>query len=60
MATPASSRLTSTPSACKQLKVEAQSALSYIYVIRTTLAEMANIDDFRDHLDAAERTLLAY
>jgi hypothetical protein len=41
-------------------KAEAQSALDHIYVIRTILAEVANIDDFRDDLDAAERTLLAY
>lgn len=41
-------------------KAEAQSALGQIYVIRTTLAEVANIDDFRDDLDAPKRTLLAY
>ena len=39
---------------------EAQSALDQIEVIRTTLAEVANIDDFLEDLDAAKRTLLLY
>jgi len=29
-------------------------------VIRTTLADVANIDDFLEDLDAAERTLLLF
>ena len=41
-------------------KAEAQSALGSIEEIRTTLAKMANIDDFLDDLDAAERTLRLY
>lgn len=41
-------------------KAEAQSALGQIEVIRTTLAAGANIDDFLEDLDAAERTLLLY
>ena len=41
-------------------KAEAQSALDQIEVIRTTLADVANIDDFLDDLEAAERTLLLY
>ena len=39
-------------------KAEAQSALGSIEEIRSTLAEVANIDDFLDDLDAAKRTLL--
>ena len=38
-------------------KAEAQSALGSIKEIRTTLAGVANIDDFLEDLDAAERTL---
>ena len=41
-------------------KAEAQSALGNIEEIRTTLAGVANIDDFLDDLDAAERTLRLY
>ena len=41
-------------------KAEAQSALSSIEEIRTTLAGVANIDDFLEDLDAAERTLRLY
>jgi len=41
-------------------KAEAQSALGSIKEIRTTLAAVANIDDFLEDLDAAERTLLLY
>ena len=41
-------------------KAEAQSALDSIEQIRTTLAEVANIDDFLEDLDAAERVLLLY
>ena len=41
-------------------KTEAQSALGQIEVIRTTLADVANIDDFLEDLDAAERTLLLF
>ena len=41
-------------------KAEAQSALGSIKEIRTTLAEVANIDGFLDDLDAAERTLRLY
>ena len=41
-------------------KAEAQSALSSIDQIRNTLAEVADIDDFLDDLDAAERTLLLF
>jgi hypothetical protein len=39
---------------------ETRSALDQLELIRTTLAEMADIDDFLADLDAAERTLLAY
>jgi spermidine/putrescine-binding protein len=38
-------------------KAEVQAALDSIEEIRTTLAEVANIDDFLENLDAAERTL---
>ena len=38
-------------------KAEAQSALCRIKEIRTTLAGVANIDDFLEDLDAAERVL---
>ena len=41
-------------------KAEARSALGSIEEIRTTLAEVANIDDFIEDLDAAERTLRQY
>ena len=41
-------------------KAEAQSALGSIEEIRTTLAEVANIDDFLEDLDAAARTLRLY
>ena len=41
-------------------KAEVQSALGSIEEIRTTLAEVANIDDFLEDLDAAERTLRLY
>jgi hypothetical protein len=41
-------------------KAEAQSALRRIEEIRTTLAEVANLDDFLEDLDAAERTLRLY
>jgi hypothetical protein len=41
-------------------KAEAQSALGSIEEIRTTLATVANIDDFLKDLDAAERTLRLY
>jgi hypothetical protein len=41
-------------------KAEAQSALSSIEEIRTTIAEVANVDDFLADLDAAERTLRLY
>jgi len=41
-------------------KTEALSALGSIEEIRITLAEVADIDDFLDDLDAAERTLLLY
>ena len=39
-------------------KAEAQSALGSIEEIRSTLAEVANIDNFLDDLDAAKRMLL--
>jgi hypothetical protein len=41
-------------------KAEAQAALGSIKEIRTTIAEVANIDDFLEDLDAAERTLRLY
>jgi hypothetical protein len=41
-------------------RAEAQSALGQIEEIRITLAEVANINDFLQDLDAAERTLLLY
>jgi hypothetical protein len=41
-------------------KAEAQSALGSIEEIRATIAEVANIDDFLEDLDAAERTLRLY
>ncbi len=41
-------------------KAEAQSALGSIEEIRATVAEVANIDNFLDDLDAAERVLLLY
>ena len=41
-------------------KAEVQSALGSIEEIRTTLAEVANIDDFLEDLDAAERMLRLY
>jgi hypothetical protein len=39
---------------------ETRSALDQLELIRTTLAEVADIDDFLADLDAAERTLLTY
>ena len=41
-------------------KAETQSALGSIEEIRTTIAGIANIDDFLTDLDAAERTLRLY
>ncbi len=41
-------------------KAEAQSALGSIKEIRTTLAGVANIDDFLADPDAAERTIRLY
>ena len=41
-------------------KAEVQSALGSIEEIRTTLAQVANIGDFLEDLDAAERTLRLY
>ena len=41
-------------------KTEVQSALNQIEAARTSLAEVANIDDFLADLEAAERTLLLY
>lgn len=41
-------------------KTEVQAAIDQIEQIRTTLAEVSSIDDFRDDLDAAERTLRLY
>jgi hypothetical protein len=41
-------------------KGEVQPAIEQLEHIRTTLAEVAGIDDFRDDLDAAEQVLLAY
>jgi hypothetical protein len=41
-------------------KAEVQAALGSIEEIRTTLAEVANIDDFLANLDAAKRTLRLY
>ena len=41
-------------------KAETRSALDQIEVIRTTLADVANIDDFLEDFDAAKRTLLLY
>jgi methyl-accepting chemotaxis protein len=41
-------------------KAEVQAALGSIEEIRTTLAEVANIDDFLENLDAAERPLRLY
>ena len=41
-------------------KAEVQSALGSIEEIRTALTEVANIDDFLEDLDAAERTLCLY
>ena len=41
-------------------KAEAQSALGNIEEIRATLAEVANIDDFLEDLDAAEWALRLY
>lgn len=37
-----------------------QPAIDQLALIRTTLADVANIDDFLADLDAAERALLAY
>jgi methyl-accepting chemotaxis protein len=41
-------------------KGEVQSALDSIEEIRATVAEVANIDDFLEDLEAAERVLLLY
>ena len=41
-------------------KAEAQSALDSVTEIRVILAEVANIEDFREDLEAAERTLRLY
>jgi hypothetical protein len=41
-------------------KAEAQSALGSIEEIRATFAEVANIDEFLEDLDVAERVLLLY
>ena len=41
-------------------KTEVQSALDQIEAARTSLADVANIDDFLADLEAAERTLLLY
>jgi hypothetical protein len=41
-------------------KAEVQPALESIVQIRTTLTQVGNIDDFLDHLEAAERTLLRF
>ena len=41
-------------------KIEAQTALCFIAVIRAILAEAARMDDFLEDLDAAERTLCLY
>ena len=41
-------------------KAEAQSALGSIEEIRATVAEVAQIDDFLEDLEAAERVLLLY
>jgi hypothetical protein len=40
--------------------MSAEAALGNIEEIRTTLAAVANIDDFLEDLDAAERTLRLY
>jgi hypothetical protein len=40
--------------------VLAETALGNIEEIRTTLAAVANIEDFLEDLDAAERTLRLY
>ena len=41
-------------------KDEVQSALGSIEEIRATVAEVANLDDFLEDLEAAERMLLLY
>lgn len=41
-------------------KAEVQSTLDSIEQIRTTLAEVVNINDFLENLDAAERMLLLH
>jgi hypothetical protein len=41
-------------------KADAQSALCHIDVVRTILAEAADMDDVLDDLDAAARTLRRY
>jgi methyl-accepting chemotaxis protein len=41
-------------------KDEVQSVLGSIEEIRATVAEVANIDDFLEDLEAAERVLLLY
>jgi LytS/YehU family sensor histidine kinase len=46
--------------AIEHSKIEVQYALGSIAEIRTTLAEVTEIDDFLEDLDAAERTLCLY
>jgi hypothetical protein len=41
-------------------KTSARSALCHIDVLRVILAEVANVEDFRKDLAAAERTLRLY
>jgi hypothetical protein len=41
-------------------KADAQSALCHIDVVRTILAEAADMDDVLEDLDAAERTIRWY
>ena len=41
-------------------KADAQSALCHIEVVRTILAEAADMDDVLEDLDAAERVLRLY
>jgi len=41
-------------------KAAARSALCHIDVIRAVLAKVANLDDYHEDLEAAERALRAY
>ena len=41
-------------------KASVRSAFCHIDVLRVILAEVANVEDFREDLDAAERTLRLY